>query len=347
MRNEWRHIAGKLLWRLPLLALFALGFNQLYWHYFYEEDLDKYAQMFLDVGQMEDSCEVLYFGESSNFSYHPTRDTLEDRISDFISYHFPERKFGTINHAAYHAGLYVPLIERIDENSAVKTVIVTMNLRTLDQAVRYSELESAMQQEKVMFSGHPPLLKRTFLTLNFFDNRSALDRDKLKWEEWTHDVLSSEVDSISFPHPTIRSWCEQVKFPLPDGGEDMSKRALADHYIKAYAFRIDESNPRIDDFDEIVETCREKDIKVVFNLLAENVEYADSLVGDNLVWLMRVNRDYLVERYTTENSIVVDNLEAVGGFHFTDQNWTTEHYDQVGRQIIARNVADAMKRSDY
>lgn len=347
MVNEWKHIAGKLTWRLPLLALLLVVSNAFYTKYFYTEDLDKYGQMLLDVQRLEDSCDVLYFGESSNFSYHPTRDSLEDRISDFISYHFRNRSFGTVNHAAYHAGIYVPLIERIDPKSEVKTVIVTMNLRTLDQAVTYSKLEASMQQEKVMFSDHPPLMKRTLLTLNYFDNRSALDRDKLKWEEWTYDTLRSDVDSIEFTHPTIRSWCEQVKFPLPEGGENMEKRALADHYIKAYAFRIDENNPRIPDFDHIVESCRSKNINVVFNLLAENVEYADSLVGDELVWLMRQNRDYLVERYTTENSIVVDNLEAVGGYHFTDQHWTTEHYDQTGRQIIARNVADAMKKAGY
>jgi hypothetical protein len=183
------------------------------------------------------------------------------------------------------------------------------------------------------------LLKRVFLTLNFFDNRTAMERDKLKWESWTYDTLVSTNPNITFPSPTIRSWCEQPKFLREDGTEDMEKRTLADHYVKAYAFQIDDQNPRIRDLDAIVETCRTKGLNLVFNLLAENVEYADSLVGDNLVWLMRTNRDFLMERYHNQGNVwVADNLEAVGGYHFTDQHWTTEHYDQIGRQAVADGV---------
>jgi hypothetical protein len=40
---------------------------------------------------------------------------------------------------------------------------------------------------------------------------------------------------------------------------------------------------------------------------------------------------------------VVDNLEAVDDEQFIDQNWTTEHYAEKGRRIIAANVAKALK----
>lgn len=343
MKSELKNIALKLTWRIALIALILVLSNAIYSRFIWENDLWKYGQMLHDVESNRDHADILYFGESSNFSYHPTRDSLEDRISDFISYYYPDLRFGTINHAAYHAGIYVPLIEHIERDCKVKTLIVTLNLRTLGQAVTHSPLETSMQQEKVLFSKYPPLVKRLFLTLNNFDNRSEIDRDKIKWQQWTNDVLKSDNDSISFPNPTIRSWCEQVKFPNENGIEDMPKRALADHYIKAYAFQVDESNPRIKDLDAIAQHCKNEGIDLIYNLLAENVEYADSLVGENLVWLMRANRDYLVQRYNTSGTVVVDNLETVEGYHFTDQNWTTEHYDQIGRQQIARNAALALK----
>ncbi|UPT67594.1 MAG: hypothetical protein M0D57_02665 [Sphingobacteriales bacterium JAD_PAG50586_3] len=84
--------------------------------------------------------------------------------------------------------------------------------------------------------------------------------------------------------------------------------------------------------------AKKKNINVVFNLLAENTQYADSLVGPVLVNLMRENRDLLIKRYTAQGAIVVDNLELVNGHDYIDQNWTTEHYNQTGRWIIARNV---------
>jgi len=343
LRNEIRHIAKKLVWRIPLLVLILIGANYVYSEFFWEKDVWDRGQMYSEVKALQDSTEILYFGESSNFSYHPIRDRLEDRISDFVSYHFPDVSFGTINHAAYHAGLYVPLIKQIDGDSKVRTIIVTLNLRTFGQAVTHSPLETSMQQEKVLFGEEPPLLKRLYLTLNHFDNKTELERDKIKWEEWTYDTLESTVDSIQFQSPTIRSWCEVVKFPDEIGVEDMQKRALADHYIKAYAFQLNEENPRVRDFDEIVDLCREKDINLVLNVLAENIEYADSLVGSNLTWLIRENKNFIKKRYENKGAIVVDNLESVAGFHFTDQHWTTEHYDQIGRQVIARNVALAVR----
>jgi hypothetical protein len=298
--------------------------------------------MLLDMIAMEDTAQIIYLGESSNFSYNPEKDALHDRISDFVSYHFPNVSFGTLNHGAYHAGIYKPLIRSIPAHSAIETVILTLNMRTLGQAVIYVELETALRKMAVMYEPRPPLLNRVLMTLNFYDDQSHIERDRQLWERWTYDTLRS--DEVDFPNPTIKTWCEATKFPLPDGSEDKAKRELADHYIKAYAFFIDEENPRVKDLDDIVEICREKKLNLVFNLLAENVEYADSLVGNNLVWLMKRNRDYLVNRYQKMGIVVVDNLTAVPGWDYTDQNWTTEHYGQYGRQLVARNVADSLRK---
>lgn len=334
---------SKTLIRLLFIATLLPLFNLVYTRYFWKDDLQKHADMLYDLLLLQDSCEVLYFGESSNFSYNAEKDSLHHRISDFISYYYPQLRFGTINSSAYHAGIYLPLVEQISPESKVKTIIVTLNMRTFDQAAIHSELESALQKKAVMYAPRPPLLNRLLMTLNFYDDTPAAERDRLMWQQWTFDTLKS--NEVAFAYPTIKSWCEVVKFPLPDGTEDMKKRELADHYIKAYAFMIDTlTNPRIKDFDRIVHVARKKGLNVVLNILAENTTYADSLVGNNLVWLMKTNRNLLVKRYTRMGAIVVDNLEAVPGYDYTDQHWTTEHYGQLGRQLIAKNVADSLKR---
>jgi hypothetical protein len=292
--------------------------------------------MLYELKEMEDSCDVLYFGESSNFSYNPETDSLQDRISDFISYHYPELKFGTLNSSAQHMGIYLPLVKQI-KAERVKTIIVTLNLRTFDQAAIHSELESALQKRTALYEPRPPLLNRFLMSLKFYDHTPAVERDRAMWEEWTYDTLKS--DSFTFPAPTIKRWCELTKFPDSSGQENLEKRQLADHYIKAYAFSIDEENPRLKDMDALTKVARDKGIQVVFNLLAENVEYADSLVGQNLVHLMRRNAHLLTNRYSDSGVIVVNNLELVPGWDYTDQKWTTEHYGQYGRQVIAANVA--------
>ncbi len=325
-----------------LLTFIVLLSSVVYERFLWKRDLEKEAPMLLDLIEMQDTARIIYFGESSNFSFNPEKDSLTDRISDFISYYYPEIPFGTLNHSAYHAGIYKPVIRSIPESSSIETVIVTLNLRTLDQAAIHSELETALQKMAVMYEPRPPLLNRILMTLNQYDDKSYVERDREMWEQWTYDTLRS--DEVDFPYPTIRKWCEATKFPLPDGTEDMAKRELADHYIKAYAFFINENNPRISDLDDIVEICNDKGLNLVFHLLSENIEFADSLVGDNLVWLIKRNRDYLTERYSKKGVLVVDNLTTVPGWDFTDQNWTTEHYGEFGRQLVARNVADSLRK---
>jgi hypothetical protein len=334
------HIAKKIAWRLILLAGILVSCNIIYIKFFWRNDLKNEADMLLELIDIQDSSDVLYFGESSNFSYNPERDSLQDPISDFISYHYPNLNFGTLNSSAYHAGIYLPLIKQITSRK-VKTVIVTMNLRTFDQAAIHSELESALQKKAAMYEPRPPLVNRMLMSLKFYDHKSAVERSRELWEQWTYDTLSS--DSFTFPAPTIKRWCELVKFPDSSGVENMPKRELADHYIKAYAFILNDENPRVKDFDAIVEVAKKKGIKLVFNLMAENTQYADSLVGANLVSLMRRNSDYLSQRYTSETVMVVNNLELVPGWDYTDQKWTTEHYGQYGRQLLAQNVAIQMQ----
>jgi hypothetical protein len=100
----------------------------------------------------------------------------------------------------------------------------------------------------------------------------------------------------------------------------------------------------VKDMDEIVEYCAKNKINLYLNLMAENVFYADSLVGKELVFLMKQNRDFLVKRYNKGNCVVVDNFELVNGKDFIDQNWTTEHYGYKGRMKIAKNLAQALKQ---
>ena len=78
--------------------------------------------------------------------------------------------------------------------------------------------------------------------------------------------------------------------------------------------------------------------------MAENIEKANDLVGEDLVFLMKRNRDFLVNRYHKDQVIVVDNLEDVPDMQFIDQDWTTEHYAELGRKIVAKNLADSLKQ---
>lgn len=333
----------KAIFKIAAFALVVIGINAFYTRFIWPDELKTEGPELQKLLMNADSCDVIYFGESSNISYDPVNDTNTNSISGLVAKMVPGKIIGEVTHQAYHAGIYLPLIKRIKEGSKTKCIVVTMNLRTFDQACIHSELETALQKQALFYADQPPVWIHLRAALNDYDNVTPFERDFKMWKQWTNDQLV--VPGISFPYPTIKTWCEAVKFPLPDGSEDMPKRTLADHYVKAYAFVINESNPRVKDFDEIVAFCKKQHIKPVFNILAENTQYADSLAGNALTQLIRYNRDFLVKRYQAQGVIMVDNLDLVNGKDYTDQNWTTEHYNYTGRSRIAKNVAAVLNKN--
>ena len=125
----------------------------------------------------------------------------------------------------------------------------------------------------------------------------------------------------------------------------MKKRAGLPLHIKGYAFNLDTNNRRVRDFDDISKWCEAHHVSCTLNLMAENLQYADSLVGKELVFLNEAKPRLSGEALHHKNCVVIDNLEAITGHDFIDQNWTTEHYGFRGRMTIAAKVAEALKNS--
>jgi hypothetical protein len=198
----------------------------------------------------------------------------------------------------------------------------------------------------VLLKKYPPLVNRLLLSFRGYDIKTTKERKEQYQHRWKNDPLNL---SKPFPYKNVVEWDHGMAakgIRNSEGKVDEILTALACNYIKTYGFQIDEAtNQRISDFDKIVALAKERNWKLVFNLMSENVERAQELVGDDLVYLMKQNRDLLVNRYHKNGVLVVDNLEEVPDEEYIDRNWTTEHYAENGRRIIAKNVAVSMKSS--
>ncbi len=319
--------------------------NYFYSYFLFESDLQKHSPILNLVRKVvRDKSEVIYVGESSNITFK--EDDLDKRIiSDIIKDDFPNKKFGSLTHPATHAGIFYQLLRNIPEKSSVKTIIVTMNLRSFDAEWIFSTLETPLQKSMVLLRDYPPLINRFMLSFRDYDIKTDKEREKQFKSKWEYEILKFPKP---FKYKNVIQW--DVDLCLSgirnaDSSYNDALTQLACGYVKTYAFQIVvKTNPRIKDFDKIVSLAKEKNWNLVFNLLAENVEKADELVGKELTILMKQNRDLLVERYHKNGVIVVDNLEKVHDSEFIDKNWTTEHYAENGRKIIAKNVSKALKR---
>jgi hypothetical protein len=327
-----------------LLVLFIIGgLNAVYNFTLYDSlILEKYPEKFR-ILKTQDSAEVFYFGESSNVTYSET-DSIKNSISEMTNFFFPTLKIQTITKYATHAGIYKYWLKEFDLNKQKpKAIIVTLNLRSFDAGWIHSKLETQLQESMVLTKSYPTIINRFLLSLQAFDNKTEQERELDMLNDWKNTEL---IFPQEFKYKTVAQWDRAMAaggYLKTDGSWDMAKINLACHFIKSYAFNLNESNPRIKDFDEISQWCDENKINLYLNLMAENYQFADSLVGKELVFLMRQNRDFLVKRYSNSNCKVVDNLESVDGKEFIDIEWTTEHYRYKGRMRIAKNLANSLK----
>lgn len=329
--------------RVFVLLVLLIGLNFLYVQFLYEKDLQQHSSIINEVRAVNDTIQIVYFGESSNFTFKDI-DVDKRSISDFIADFYPDKQLKAINKEATHAGIYKILIENIPTESDIETLIVTLNLRSFNADWIYSKLETPLQKSVVLLRNNPPLLNRFLLSFKGYDIKTDKERLAQVLKRWEKDKLNFPY---SFPYDNVIDWDKSVanhEWKTIKENPDQAFVDLAAHYVKTYAFQIDtNSNPRIKDFDRIVEIARKRGWNLVFNLLAENTEKAKEMVGDDLVYLMKQNRDLLVDRYRKKGVIVVDNLETIPSDQYIDQNWTTEHYDEAGRKTIAANVAMALK----
>lgn len=332
--------------RILGIAGLLLGFNLMYTVTTYKDDMYAHSDIISLLDAAQENGEVIYFGESSNVTFSPD-DSDKRSISQMVDDLTPRLRVTDVTRGALHADVYYTLLQHIKENSGVHTIVVTMNLRSFNAQWIYSELETALMKSMVMLRDQPPLYKRFLLSFKGYDIKDKKEREKQFKHKWRKDDFRDLP--FELPYEDAKEWDADIwnnGIVNPDGTRDLSKKEIGCHYVKGYAFQIDEDNPRIRDFDQIVAYAKKRGWKLIFNLMAENVEQAQQLIGGDLVYFMRSNRDFLLKRYHCDGVTVVDNLEVVPDEAYIDREWTTEHYAQKGRMAIAARVAEVLNAAD-
>jgi hypothetical protein len=333
----------KIFFKTGMLLFLLFLFNFIYTEWFYEKDIQKHSPIINLVRNIPDSADIIYIGESSNNTFRGN-DLDKRPISAFIGDHFTELNTYDITKPASHAGIYKVLLDNIPESNKVKTIVVTLNLRSFNAQWIYSELETSLQKSIVLIKSYPPLFNRFLLSFKAYDIRTKDERAQQYKSKWKKDKFDMPAD---FKFKNVIEWDQWIsKNGINDvnGNYNRAKTELASHYIKTYGFQIDTiNNPRINDFNDIVELAQQRNWNLAFNLLAENTEKAKELVGSDLTYMINENAKTLEHYFTRRGVVVINNINEVEDEQFIDQNWTTEHYAEKGRKIIARNVAHSLK----
>lgn len=328
----------KILIKAFFLLVLLVIINFIYTKWFYESDIQEHSEVINLVRNIPNDADIIYIGESSNTTFREN-DVDKRTISEFIGDHFPTLNTYHITKPGSHAGIYKVLLNQIPKENQAQTVIITLNLRSFNAQWIYSDLETPLQKSMVLLKDYPPLFNRFLLSFKAYDIKSDEERRQQFNKKWLKDEFHMPND---FQFKNVTQWDYWMAH---SGKYEQEKVELACHYIKAYGFQIDlENNPRIQDFNDIIELAKERNWNVVFNLLAENTQKAEDLVGEDLTYMMTENVGKLTLYFEKKGVLVVNNLNSVDNEQFIDQDWTTEHYAEKGRQTIAGNVASELKR---
>ncbi len=329
---------------LLLIALLA-GLNWIYQQFFFPADQHLHSESGEMLWGVRDSADILYLGESSDVTVGD-QDRDKSSISTMLGTYYPGLRVGAVSRGALHAGNFYHLLTNVPSGSHVRTVIVSMNLRSFDATWIHSKLETALEKEMVLLKPGPLLWRRFMLSLRNYVIKSTDQLAAEVRQQWLSDTL---VMPAPFPYATMLAWDSAIAWKhdllmdssIVRGDGDID---LACHFVKNFAFQIDTlTNPRIRDFDRIVQLAQDRKWNLVLNLLPENMKNARLLVGQELVDIMRHNRDLLQARYGHLPGVVfVDGLETLETRDFLDKTWPSEHYLEQGRRQVADRLARAI-----
>jgi len=322
----------KISFRLVLLMSIITLSNYVYKYTFYQQDVKSNGLLTQKLEEGLQQSDILFFSASPNKAY-PISDTDTRSISRILDDNLPNYSVTSVDTGAIHAGVYKRLIQLIPDENNIKYVIVNMNYRSFGIGWMMSSLENAIAKQSVFYANRPVLLNRFLQGLNFYDAMPKKERQRIIQNQWKNKPLPFDP-----PKNNVTNWCAFEKW----GGLTNPKRNLADHYIKNYAFVLDDSNPRIKDFDKIVAICKQKNIQLVYNILGENTENAEYLVDSDLTDLMQTNKNYLMNRYSKMDVIMVDNFNQIPDSCFYERDFPTEHYNFTGRKITADNLSESI-----
>jgi hypothetical protein len=354
--------------RLLILSVFVFILNLVYTETLYPLDVQKYSRVRNRIDSAFRKGDIIYLGESSNSSFNPWTDTLNQKISDYLDLYLPDRQVESVTHEGYHPGLFKEMLNLLPDDCENKVVVLGVNMRTCGPSAIYSSNEASNQREALFYSRRPALLTRTFMGLHYYDNRDAKERERLKFKYWrTKPIALKQVfnDNLDdFPHQTTLEWIDSLAtiYGLPKEIEKI--KGMAGAYVKEFAFVLEDDNIRIQDLQEIVEICRQKKVRLVYHLLPPNQYHARLLFkhlekgnGTNLSAFLDYNHYFLIEKFKEWNVNYIDNFNLAEanelnaqnkGSFFTDQWYPTEHYNGVIKRKIAANIAAFIsKKCDF
>jgi hypothetical protein len=299
----------------------------IYQQWFYENDLKNEGWLRLKLERLNvHKNDILFLGASPNSTYSLTEKDQRSIVQMMMDDE-PGLPIVSFDTGALHAGIFADVLKWIEPENLPETVICELNFRSFSAEWIESELENSLQRNSIYMNRAIPMWNRARVVLKDYPWVSPAERRHRINNHFRFDRLP-----FSDYRRTIFHWFRELekRYHGPPG--------MAGEYVKKFGLVLDSKNPRIRQYDEVAAFCKKQHIRLIFVLFAENVQEAEMLVGKDLTELMHRNVDFLVKRYNTQSSEVVNCFDEVSDDQWFERNFITEHYLAEGRHRIATAI---------
>ncbi|MBI1836078.1 MAG: hypothetical protein HYR91_02310 [Flavobacteriia bacterium] len=313
-----------------ILGGFIILLGWIYQKWFYVETLNKEGWL-KKIGDTSFSkkANILYFSASPNASF-PESDTDRRSIHEKIQFYLNNNTIEALDTGAIHAGIFLHALQQLPQDYKPKIILMDLNLRSFGKMWIHSGLENSLQRNLVYWNNYPGLYNRIKASLKNYPYLPLHEREALINYSEKFDVLPFKKACY-----TIKKWVDSLNF-------------RADHYdgigrefVRNFGFQINESNEMLKNYREVVAFCKLQKLKLVFLILPENIESMRKNSGENLVKLCDKNIKYL--KFQFKNIPIIDLSNKLNSSYFYE-TFPTEHYNQEGREIVAKCVGTYFKK---
>ncbi len=314
-----------------LLIIALVVMNYIYKATLWQADLEEYSGL-TDEIVLTKNADILYLGDCSD-SYFGDGIKNEKGISQLLDSLLATQKVVGISEVGFHAGMYSTILTNVPTDSKIKTVIVTMNLRSFAATVQNTYVTNSINQRiRMLNNNYPPLLNRFLLSFDKVKYNSINELAELRERDWKRDQIEMGSFNTLYDWKTAYEKGEYIPF---DEHWTEEMKAKGSSHIANYAFQIDtENSPRITNFDNIVALVKKRNWQLVFHLMPEKLDESKELVGTELTQLIAHNRKLLHQRYGKDGVVIVDNMELLEADEFIDE-LPNSHFHYKGRKLMA------------
>ncbi len=270
-----------------IVALIVLNF--IYKVTLWKSDMEEYSGVYQKIENAK-NADILYLGDCSD-SYFGKENEGEKGIGQLLDSLLLDKNVETISEIGFHAGMYYSILNQVPDESKIKTVIVTMNLRSFSELIMNNYTSNSINQRLIILdNNYPVLLNRFFLSFRKAKLYTGDEYIAMRIKGWKENKITLQ----STQYKTLYAWKQAFENGEcanynKNWNELMKEKGLA--FITNYGFQINpKENLRISDFDKIVSLSNKRNWQLIFHLLPENIQESKELVGEYLIELIKYNR---------------------------------------------------------